>query len=296
MGCGVPELKFEVLGPVRAWRGSSELNLGSPQQRAVLAVLLLARGRHVSLDMLIDALWGEEPPRAATSTVRTYVSRLRRCLDGGSPAEDHEVIKRIGDGYILPRESAPVDLDAFEQLTQAARAARATHDALRAVVLFREALALWHGFALAGVPGPYVDSQRVRLAELRAAAQEDGLATDIDSGGHLAAIPQLRELLVLYPLREKLRELLMLALYRSGRQADALEVFDGSRRLLRNELGIDPGPSLRDMQRRILQGTVVSLDQSSNGRLSSQPCRRCCRQRWTTSRVGQVSHRPSWRR
>jgi DNA-binding SARP family transcriptional activator len=224
------------------------------------------------------------------------VSRLRQCLNGGSPAHDHEVIKRIGDGYMLPRQSALVDLDAFEKLTHAARAARVSHDALRAVVLFREALALWHGIALAGTPGPYADSQRVGLAELRAAAQEDALATDIDSGGHLAAIPQLRELLAVYPLREKLSELLMLALYRSGRQADALQVFDGSRRLLRDELGIDPSPSLRDMQRRILQGTLVSLDQSGNGRPSSQQCRRCCRRRWTTSQVGHVSFRSSWRR
>ena len=291
----MPELRFEILGPVRAWRGSSELDLGSPQQRAVLAVLLLARGRHVSLDMLIDALWGEEPPRTANSTVRTYVSRLRRCLDGGSPAHDHEVIKLVGDGYLLPQKSALVDLDAFEKLTQAARAARLSHDALRAAALFREALALWHGIALAGVPGPYVDSQRVRLAELRAAAEEDGLATDIHSGGHLAAIPQLRELLAVYPLREKLSELLMLALYRSGRQADALEVFDGSRRLLRDELGIDPSPSLRDMQKRILQGTAVSSGQAGKGRPFSQPCRCCCHQRWTTSRGRYVSYRPSCR-
>jgi DNA-binding SARP family transcriptional activator len=249
----MPELRFEVLGPVRAWHGSSELELGSPQQRAVLAMLLLARGRHVPLDMLIDALWGEEPPRAAASTVRTYLSRLRRCLDGGPAGPDHDVITLVGDGYMLPLGSALVDLGVFEELTRKARAARLSDGPARAAALFREALGLWHGTALAGAPGPYMDSQRVRLAELRAAAEEDGLAADVDSGGHLAAVPQLGELLMAYPLREKLTELLMLALYRSGRQADALAVFDSSRRLLRDELGIDPGPSLQDMQKRILQ-------------------------------------------
>ncbi|MGH3299271.1 MAG: BTAD domain-containing putative transcriptional regulator, partial [Trebonia sp.] len=216
-------------------------------------------------DMLIAALWGERPPRAAASTVRTYVSRLRRCLDTGPPAQSRDVVKQVSDGYMFPRGSALVDLDAFEELTQSARAARVGHDPARAAVLFREALALWHGMALAGVTGPYVDSQRVRLAELRAAAEEDSLAVAVESGDHLAAIPQLRELLADYPLREELTALLMLALYRAGRQADALAVFDSSRRLLRDELGIGPGLSLRDMQKRILQGDGGLLGQAGPG-------------------------------
>lgn len=249
----MPELRFEVLGPLRAWRGPTEVYLGSPQQRAVLAVLLLAHGRHVTMNMLIDALWGEAPPRAAATTVRTYVSRLRRCLSSDLTEPDDDVITLVGDGYLLPLGSALVDLGSFEELTQAARAARLTRDPARAAGLFRRALALWQGIALAGVPGPYLDAQRVRLAELHAVAEEDSLAADIDSGGHLAAIPRLRELIRAYPLREKLTELLMLAMYRSGRQADALAVFDSSRRLLRDDLGIDPGPSLRDMHHRILK-------------------------------------------
>lgn len=249
----MPELRFRLLGPVCAWRDSAELDLGSPQQRAVLAVLLLARGRHVSLGTLIDALWGERPPRAAASTVRTYVSRLRRCLDRGSGWPDQEVIKLVGDGYTLRLGSATVDLELSENLMQEAYAACRARDTARAASLFRDALALWHGIPLAGIQGPYADSQRARLTELRVAAAEGALALEIDSGGHLAALPQLRELLAAYPLREKLSELLMLALYRSGRQADALAVFDHSRRLLRDELGIDPAPSLRDMHQRILR-------------------------------------------
>jgi DNA-binding SARP family transcriptional activator len=250
---GVSELRFELLGPVRAWRGSLELKLGSPQQRAILAALLLAHGRHVSLGALIDALWGEQPPRAAASTVHTYMSRLRRCLDLGAGGQGRDVIKLVGDGYTLRLGSARLDLDDFVQLTRDAQAARLNQDAARASALFRGALALWRGMPLAGIPGPYADSQRARLADLRAAAIEDGLAMDIDSGGHLAAVPELRVLLAADPLREKLSELLMLALYRSGRQAEALTVFGGSRRLLREELGIDPGPSLREMHQRILR-------------------------------------------
>lgn len=257
----MPELRFELLGPLRAWHGSLELELGSPQQRAVLAALLLAHGRHVSLGALIDALWGERPPRHASSTVRTYVSRLRRCLDLGVSRQGHEIIKLVGDGYTLRLGSAVLDLDNFGKLVSDAQKADLTPDAARAAGLYRDALALWRGVALAGIPGPYAGSQRARLGELRAAAIEGGLAVDIDSGGHLAAVPELRVLLAAYPLREKLAELLMLALYRSGRQADALAVFDSSRRLLRDELGIDPGPSLREMHQRILRadGRLAAL-------------------------------------
>jgi DNA-binding SARP family transcriptional activator len=247
------ELRFELLGPVRAWRGPAELELGSPQQRAVLAALLLARGRHVSLEALIEALWGERPPRAAAGTLRTYVSRLRRCLDPGTGQPGQAVIKLVGDGYSLQLGPAVLDLGVFEDLVRQARAARRGADPAQAAGLFRDALALWQGVPLSGITGPYADSQRGRLCELQAAAAEDGLAMDIESGGHLAAISELRALLAAYPLRERPRELLMLALYRSARQADALTVFEDSRRLLSEELGIDPGPGLQEMHQRILQ-------------------------------------------
>jgi DNA-binding SARP family transcriptional activator len=226
----MPDLTFEVLGPLRARRGGAELDLGSPQQKAVLAVLLLARGRHVSLETLIDALWGERAPRTAASTIRNYVSRLRRRLHPDDPSwPDQDVIKLVGDGYTLRLGSALLDVDVFEKLD------------------------LGQGIPLAGVPGPWAEAQRTTMAELQLTAAEDGLAADVESGDYLAAIPQLRELRAAHPLREKLTELLMLALYKSGRQADALGVFDSSRRLLRDELGIDPGPSLRDMHQRILE-------------------------------------------
>lgn len=242
------ELRFAVLGPIRAWRGDTELDLGAPQQRAVLAMLLLAEGRQVTLEALIDGLW-DDPPLAATGTVRTYVSRLRRRLGPARP------IEFAGAGYVLPTGDGELDLHVFERMTKDAQAARAggREGMAQAATLLGDALRLGRGVPLAGVPGPYADSQRVRISELQLAATEERLALDIDLGGHAAAAAELQALLASHPMRERLSELLMLALYRSGRQADALAVFDGTRRLLGEELGIDPGPALRDMHQRILQ-------------------------------------------
>jgi DNA-binding SARP family transcriptional activator len=247
------EVKFEVLGPVRGWHGSSELDLGSPQQRAVLAMLLLARGRQVSLDGLIDGLWGERMPRSAAGTIRTYISRLRPCLDLEAGGQAGPLIESIGDGYVLRLGPAALDLDTFERWLGEARAARLRYDTARGARLLRDAVGLWRGMALAGVPGPYADARRVPLTELRMAATEEKLAADIWLGDHADAIAELRGLLAEHPFREGLSELLMLALYKSGRQAEALDVFCGVRQRLGDELGIDPGLSLQTMHQRILR-------------------------------------------
>lgn len=244
------KLEFAILGPLSAWRGDENLELGAPQQRAVLAALLLAGGRQVSLESLVDAVW-EEPPRAAARIVRTYVSQLRRALQ---PAGSREVIRSSGNGYMLPREAVAVDVDRFTELTEAAREARDdARNPVQASELLREAVNLWRGEPLAGVPGPYAQSQRTRLAELYLTAVEERLAIDIELDGHAAAVAELQELVGNHPLRERLRELLMLALYRTGRQADALAVFQDTRHMLSELLGIDPGPGLQAMQQRILE-------------------------------------------
>jgi DNA-binding SARP family transcriptional activator len=237
-------LRFEVLGPVRGWRDTTELGLGPPQQRAVLAMLLLARGRLVSLDALMAGLWGDALPRTASGTVHTYISRLRR---------DLEFIESAGDGYLLSPVPAGLDLDDFEQRVRDARQARQGNENLRAAGLLHDALQQWRGTALAGLPGPFAEVRRARLLELRMAVAEDKLALDVALGEHDTAIAALRTLRAAHPFRERLSELLMLALYQSGRQAEALDVFDGVRQQLQAELGIDPGPALQMMQQRVLR-------------------------------------------
>jgi DNA-binding SARP family transcriptional activator/tetratricopeptide (TPR) repeat protein len=257
----IGELRFAVLGPVRAWRGDVELELGSPQQRAVLAALLLAEGRQVSLSALIDALWGADLPRSAVGTVRTYVSRLRQSLGADAVRGVRDVIGSVGDGYRVQLGSATLDLDVFLARLKEAQTARDAGTPARAVELLADALELWEGVPLAGIPGQYAESQRSRLAELHMAAVEERLAVGIDVGGHVAATVELQSLVAEHPLRERLSELLMLAMYRSGRQADALAVFERARKVLGDELGIDPGPALREMRQRILEmdETLMSL-------------------------------------
>lgn len=249
------ELKFTVLGPVRGWHGDIELNLGAPQQRAVLVLLLLAEGRQVTLDALINGLWEDDPPPAAVGAVRTYVSKLRQAIKVAAGEHLAGVIESAGTGYVLRVDSVALDLSLFEQMAADARTLKAGNRAekAQAAALLRDAFRLGQGEPLADIPGPYARWQRVRISELQLAANEERLALDIELGEHTAAAAELQTLLASYPVRERLSELLMLALYRSGRQIDALAVFDNLRRLLAEEFGVDPGPALQEMQQRILR-------------------------------------------
>ncbi len=249
-------LRWELLGPVRAWRGEVEIGLGAPQQRALLGVLLLREGAVTSQDQLISAIWGEEPPSAAAGMIRSYVSRLRRVLEDGSTAV---VIESVAGGYALPVTAGALDLADFQRRIRAAHDARRIGDHGTEATELRAALGLWKGTPLAGVPGGYLENERTRLIELRFAAIEDLAAADLRLGRHAEAGPSLASMVVEQPLRERPRELLMLALYRSGRKADALALFQETQRLLADELGLDPGPGLREMQRRIL-ASDPSLD------------------------------------
>ncbi|MBC2869531.1 AfsR/SARP family transcriptional regulator [Streptomyces mexicanus] len=247
----VPEqsapLRFGVLGPVRAWRGEEPLPTGSPQQRALLAALLLREGRTATAAELIDALWGEEPPARALAALRTYASRLRKVLDPGVLVSESGgyAVRGLGEGAL--------DLAAAQDLAAAADKARAAGDLGGARTALRRALELWDGEPLAGVPGPYAEAQRARLEEWRLQLLESRLDMDLEQGCHAQAVSELTALTAAHPLRERLRELLMLALYRSGRQAEALAVYADTRRLLADELGVDPRPELRELQQRILR-------------------------------------------
>ncbi|OIK24316.1 AfsR/SARP family transcriptional regulator [Streptomyces malaysiense] len=250
-------LRFGVLGPVRAWRGEEALNTGSPQQRALLAALLLREGRTATAAELIDALWGPEPPSQALAAVRTYASRLRKVLDSGVLVSESGgyAVRGLGEGAL--------DLVRAQDLGAEAEKARGTGDLTRARALLGEALDLWDGEPLAGVPGPYAETQRVRLEEWRLGLLESRLDMDLEQGCHAEAVSELTALTAAHPLRERLRELLMLALYRSGRQAEALAVYADTRRLLAEELGVDPRPGLRELQQRILRADPALAEPSA---------------------------------
>ncbi|WP_062216969.1 BTAD domain-containing putative transcriptional regulator [Streptomyces sp. NBRC 109706] len=265
-----PALRFAVLGPIRAWQGGRLLPAGSPQQRALLAVLLLRRGRPVSVSELVDALWGDEPPQQAVAALRTYASRLRKSFGPRSAV----LVSQFG-GYALRLDpSDRLDLDEVASITSAAEQAAAAGELTQAHELFGQALDHWDGEALAGVPGPEAEVQRARLSEQRLSLREQRLDVGLQAGLHADSISELTELTTTFPLRERLRELLMLALYRAGRQAEALAVYADARRLLIDELGVEPRAELSEIQQRILNadpGLNLATQQSSAPTPSVRP-------------------------
>src|SRR5690242_2156883 len=241
-----PGLRFAVLGPVRAWRGDEPIGTGAPQQRALLAALLLRGGRTATASELLDAVWGESPPNTALAALRSYAFRLRKALGP-------EALVTDSGGYALHVASGALDYTVVERLSAEAEKTRAG-DPARARELLGSALDLWHGEPLAGLPGPYAEMQRSRLAEWHLGLLENRLELDLELGAHAEAVSELTALSAEHPLRERLRALLMLALYRSGRQAEALGVYADTRRLLADDLGIDPSAELSDLHQRILEG------------------------------------------
>ncbi|WP_063762250.1 AfsR/SARP family transcriptional regulator [Streptomyces sp. NRRL F-5123] len=238
-------LRFTVLGPVRAWRGGEQINTGAPQQRALLAVLLLRGGRTATAAELLDALWGDSPPNTALAALRSYAFRLRKALGSQTLVTD-------SGGYAIRIPVEALDSTMVEQLVGEAEKIRQA-DPAQARELLVSALGMWSGEPLAGLPGPYAETQRSRLAEWHLGLIEVRLELDLELGAHAEAVSELTAVTVEHPLRERLRALLMLALYRSGRQAEALGVYADTRRLLADELGIDPSPELTDLHQRILE-------------------------------------------
>jgi predicted ATPase/DNA-binding SARP family transcriptional activator len=238
--------EFSLLGPLSVTCDGAPIALGGPKRRALLAVLLLDANRVVSRDHLIDALWGEDPPDTARNTIQVYVSQLRKLLPEGA-------LETAAPGYRLVTEADAVDLFEFVRLSQEGRTALGTGDAAGAAETLRAALALWRGAPLADLAWePFAQTEIVRLEELRLAALEDRIDADLALGRHGQLVGELERLVAEHPLRERLRAQLMLALYRAGRQADALAVYQRARRTLVDELGIEPSESLRRLERAIL--------------------------------------------
>jgi peptide/nickel transport system substrate-binding protein len=239
-------MEFRVLGSFEVVDRGSPLALGPPQQRALLAVLLVHRGEPVSSDRLIDEIWGEQPPPTAHKIVQGYVSNLRKALGDG-------LLVTEGRGYGLRLEPGQLDVDRFESLVAQAREALEDGDALTAGAVLRDALGVWRGPALADFAYErFAQAEIARLEEARLAALEDRIDADLASGEQARLVGELEALVREHPLRERLRAQLMLALYRSGRQADALESYRKARQALVEELGLEPGPRLQELERAIL--------------------------------------------
>jgi DNA-binding SARP family transcriptional activator len=245
-GAGTPEVEIRLLGPVKAEREGQQVGLGGPKPRTLLAVLALEPGRVVSVDRLVEALWPGEPPETAAHAVQVYVSQLRKALG--------PVIATRPPGYELELAPDRVDVNRFTRLAQEGRAALAGEDPVAAEGALREALALWRGPALADfLYEPFAQNEIARLEDLRTVALEERIAADLALGRHAELVSELEALVQAQPLRERPRAQLMLALYRSGRQADALAAYRAARETLVEELGIDPGPELRELEAAILR-------------------------------------------
>jgi len=226
-------MEFRILGPLEVLSDGRALDLGGQKQRVLLAVLLLEANRVVSSDRLIEALWPEEPPNTAQKALQVYVSQLRKLLG-------RERVETKAPGYLLRVADGELDLQRVEQLREESR--------------LSEALSLWRGAPLSDLAYERaVQGEIGRLEELLTVCLEDRIDADLDRGRHSEVIGELERLVGDHPLRERLREQLMLALYRSGRQAEALDAYQETRRVLVEELGIEPGPRLRQLEQAILR-------------------------------------------
>ncbi len=254
------ELEFCLLGPLLVRRKGTLVPVQQGKQRAVLAALVLRAGTRVSVDEFAEILWGSEPPPSARATIQNYVMRLRKALGA---ADGSRIATRPG-GYLLRADAAEVDVTRFEALLGTARAAARDGAWDTAAAAAGAALELWRGDPLADVDCELLAVREVpRLAELRLQAQETRIEADLHLGRHAEVIAELGRLTAVHPLRERLHGLLMLALYRDGRQAEALASYQQARRVLTEELGTEPGAALRDLHQRILTGDLA-LDRAGS--------------------------------
>ncbi len=227
--------------------------MGQPRQQAVLGILAMRANRVISRGELVDAVWGQDPPASAEGGIYTYVAGLRRVIEPTRSARGPgRVLVSSGAGYVLHLVPGQPDAVAFEQQVARARQLRKNGDPVAAVDALEGALGLWRGVAFAGVPGPFAETERVRLAELRSGAAEERADVLLSLGRHEEVVPDLTALVADHPLRERMRGLLMIALYRGGRHAEALRVFADGRHVLAEELGIDPGTELSRIHQQVL--------------------------------------------
>ncbi|MEU7484413.1 BTAD domain-containing putative transcriptional regulator [Streptomyces sp. NPDC042319] len=247
------ELRFEALGPLRVWRDGVELNPGPVQQRVVLAVLLLHANRPLPREKLIDAVWGTAAPGRAVNLVQRHAAGLRRVLEPDRPARSpSRLLTWTESGYVLAVPPGALDLDTVDEQIERGRAARSAGDWRTAAEALHAALRQWRGRLCEGLTGPLLDAERDRLEEHRLSVLEERIEADLALGRHASVVAELAGLVREHPLRERLCERLMVALYRSGRQAEALAAYRTTRTLLAEELGIEPGPELQRLEQAVL--------------------------------------------
>ena len=240
------QLEVRLLGPLEVSLDREDVAVGGPKPRALLAVLALDAGRVVSVDHLVESLWPGEPPETAAHAVQVYVSQLRKSLGN--------VLATRTPGYVLELEPGRIDIHRFTQLVGEGRELRGSGDSASASSVLDNALALWRGPALADFAyEPFAQTEISRLEELRVVALEERIEADLALGRHADLTSELEALVEAQPLRERPRGQLMLALYRSGRQADALAAYRDARETMLEELGLDPGPELRKLEAAILR-------------------------------------------
>src|SRR5215475_12842794 len=252
-------MQFRLLGPLQVVGDRAPLSLGQPKQRALLACLLFRRGRFASRDELVEALWGQQPPKSAVGSLHVYVHGLRRLLGA-------ERIQSRGMAYRIHLEPGELDLEQFEELVAQARDAMQRAEARRAVSALETAVGLWHGAALGGLPPDLLAAERAHLGELHLSALELLMEARLAAGDHEQVIARASTLIAEHPFRERLREQQILALYRAGRQKDALEAYRLARNTFVEELGIEPGPRLRALEGAILrQEADLAVPESASG-------------------------------
>lgn len=245
-------MDFRILGPLEVWDDGRQVRLHGPIQRALLAALLLDANRVVAVDRLIDHLWGDTPPATARVTLQSHILRLRSALAADGDRSGEQPLRTRSLGYLLVVEPGQLDLAVFQQHVTAAVQARAQGRLEAAAECYRAALRLWRGRALGDVAAPFAQVEATKLEEQRLAALEDRIDVDLALGCHCELIAELTSLTVSHPFRERLRFQLMLALYRAGRQVEALEAYREVRGMLIEQVGLEPGVALRRLEQAIL--------------------------------------------
>lgn len=260
-------MDFRLLGPLEVFDGARAVAIGGGKRRSLLALLLLHGNEVVSADRLIDELWGEHPPPTAAKGLQVYVSQLRRELAPKDSASNGHVLVTRSNGYLLQVGPDDVDIQRFERSLDDGERALQAGEPERAAQRLRDGLALWRGPPLADFTyDAFAQQEIARLEELRLVAIEQRIDADLALGRHAQVVGELDALVSRYPLRERVRGQSMLALYRCGRQAEALESYRDARRTMSEQLGLEPGPALRDLEARILAQSAELAPPTTPGR------------------------------